>query len=373
MRQYWQTLMNATFTNNVIQSALLLAVILHAHNHTYCEQPEIFSQTMIVATKGAELKTGEGLISQLNPGEVLVATQRNAEWLWIPLRGGWINVANLKAPEELISILDQFIETKPTAERYHLRGIAQQVLKNYPAALSDFAASLKLKPENAHIYVNRGNIRRLQKEYDLALEDLNQAIHLNDKDANAHYIRGLIRLEQKQLQSAVEDLTKAIQQNPQMVAALNARGIAYRELNQWDQSLQDFNQAIKANNFVSEVFSNRAAIWEHRAQFDSAIKDYQRALELNPSSAVAHNDLAWLYATCADEKLQNSELAVSHAEKACELTRFEDWNLLDTLATSYQANQQLNKASHTLTQAIQKAPVEQKKVLKMKLDKITNN
>ncbi|WP_417383966.1 tetratricopeptide repeat protein [Gimesia sp.] len=326
-----------------------------------------------MATKGAELKTGSGVLSQLNPGEVLVATQRNQEWLWIPLQGGWINSADLKTPEELILILDRFIENEPTAERYHLRGIAQQVLKNYPAALADFAASLKLKPENAHIYVNRGNIRRLQKEYDLALEDLNQALKLNDKDAKAYYIRGLIRLEQKQYQSAVEDLTKAIQLQPQMVAAMNARGIAFREMNQLDRALQDFNQAIKTNNFVSEVFSNRAAIWEHQGQFESAIKDYQRALELNPSSAVAHNDLAWLYATCTDVKLQNPKLAVSHAVKACELTSFEDWNLLDTLATAYQANQQLDKASHTLNQAIQKAPDEQKNVLKKKLDKIVNN
>lgn len=350
----------------------MLAVILHAHTYTFSEQPEIFSQTMIVATKGAALKTGSGVLSQLNPGEVLVATQRNEEWLWIPLRGGWINAADLKSPEELISILDQFIETKPTAERYHLRGIAQQVLKNYPAALSDFAASLQLKPENAHIFVNRGNIRRLQREYDLAVEDLNHAIKLDDHDANAYHIRGLIRLEQKQLPSAVEDLTTAIQQAPQMVAALNARGIIYRELNRFDLALQDFNQAIKANNFVSEVFSNRAGIWEQQAQFDSAIKDYQRALELNPSSAVAHNDLAWLYATCPDKKLLNPELAVTHAEKACELTRFEDWNLLDTMATAYHANQQLNKASHALTQAIQKAPAEQKKELKKKLAKITD-
>ncbi|QDT89179.1 tetratricopeptide repeat protein [Gimesia algae] len=364
--------MNTTIKSSWYKLTLLLAFSLYAHNYTYPEQPEIFSQTMIVATKGAELKTGSGVLRQLNPGEVLVATQRNQEWLWIPLRGGWISAADLKAPEELISILDQFIETKPTAERYHLRGIAQQVLKNYPAALTDFAASLKLKPENAHIYVNRGNIRRLQREYDLALDDLNRAVQLNDNDANAYYIRGLIRLEQKQLQSAVDDLTKAIQQNPHMVAALNARGITYRELNQFDRALQDFNQAIKANNFVSEVFSNRAAIWELQAQFESAIKDYQRALELNPASAVAHNDLAWLYATCAEEKLQNPGLAVSHAEKACELTRFEDWNLLDTMATAYQADQQLDKASRTLTQAIQKAPDEQKKALKKKLEKITN-
>lgn len=364
--------MNTTLKFTMYKLTLLLVISPYGLKYTYSEQPEIFSQTMIVATQGAELKTGDGVLRQLNPGEVLVATQRNQDWLWIPLQGGWIKAAELKSAEELISVLDQFIETEPTAERYHLRGIAQQVLKNYPAALADFAASLELKPENVAIYVNRRNIRRLQREYDLALTDLNHVIQLSTKDANAFYIRGLIRLEQKQLDSAVDDLTKAIQQEPHMVAALNARGITYRELNQFEQALQDFNQAIKANNFVSEVFSNRAAIWEQQSEFESAIKDYQRALELNPASAVAHNDIAWLYATCSDTNFQNPTRAVKHARKACELTGFDDWNLLDTLATAYQADQHLDKASHTLSQAIEKAPAEQKKVLKKKLDKIEN-
>ena len=332
------------------------------------EQPKIHPRIKIVTTKDAEIKTGGGTLQKINPGEVVLITQTNKEWFWIPLLGGWIKQTDVRSPEELIEFLNQALPKEPSAERYHLRGIAFQVLKQYDQALSDFDAALRLKTDNPHIYVNRGNIWRLKGEYEKAQTDLNQAIHLNPSSANAFHIRGLIYFENKQPQKAIADFNKAIRLNPQMVSAYNARGIVYRELDQLDLALEDFNQAIKVNKFVSEVFSNRASLWEQKQQFESAIKDYQRALELNPSSATAHNDLAWLYATCPDMKYRDPQAAVTHAEQACKLTQSADWNMLDTLATAYQANQQTDLAVKTLAQAIQKAPSDQKNELKKKLE-----
>lgn len=333
------------------------------------EEQNIFTRIRIVTSKEAEIKTGAGTIHQVSPGEVLVVTQRNKEWLWIPILGGWIKVNDVKSPEELIQLLDNSIESEPTADRYQLRGIAHQVLKNYEEALADFNASLKLKADNSHLYVNRGNIWRLKNKHSEALKDLNSAIKLDRSNANALNIRGLIYFNNGEAQKAINDFSEAIRINPQMISALNARGIAYRELKQTELALKDFNQAIQANNFVSEVFSNRASLWEQKKMFESAIKDYKRAIELNPSSAVAHNDLAWLYVTCDDSKYRNPKAAVSHAERACELTEFEDANLLDTLATAYIENEQIDKAVEFLNKAIQKAPANQKIILKKKLAK----
>lgn len=348
---------------------LLLSTVAFCPEFTFgADAPEIQPRIKIVTAKDAEIKTSGGTLQKVNPGEVVLITQTNQEWFWIPLLGGWIKQTDVRSPEELIQFLNQALETEPTAERYHLRGIAWQALKNYDRALSDFDAALKLKTDNPHIYVNRGNIWRLKGEYAKALTDLNQAIQLNPSSANAFHIRGLIYFENEQPQKAIADFNEAIRLNPQMVSALNARGIVYRDLNQLDLSLQDFNQAIKVNKFVSEVFSNRASLWEQKQQFESAIKDYQRALELNPVSATAHNDLAWLYATCPDTKYRDPQAAVTHAEQACELTRSADWNMLDTLATAYHENQQTDLAVKTLTQAIQKAPINQKNELKKKLE-----
>lgn len=333
------------------------------------KEPKIVPRTRIVASKNAKIKTSSKTLQQVNPGEVVIITQKNQDWLWAPLLGGWIKESDVKRPEELVAILSKSIQSKPTADRYHLRGIAYYVLKKYDLALADLDASLKIKPENAHIYVNRGNIWRLKHEYDKALKDLDHAIRLEKTNANAFKIRGLIFYQTQQYQKSIDDLSEAIRIQPNMISALNARGIAYRDQNRTDLALQDFNQAIKLNNFVSEVFSNRAGIWEAQKKYQSAIQDYQRAIELNPTSAVPQNDLAWLYATCTDQNFRNSSAAVTHAEKACKLTQNSDVNMLDTLATAYYENGQFDKAVKSLNQAILKADEDQKKELQEKLKK----
>ena len=248
---------------NSTQIALFCAVFC-CSDAFGAEEPKIFSRTVIVTSQNAEIKTSGGTIHKLSPGKVLVITQTNQEWRWIPLLGGWISESDTKEPAALIEFLNQAIEKKPTAERYQLRGIAFQVLQEYEKALADFDASLKIKADNAHIYVNRGNIYRLQKKYQQALTDLNRAIELDKSSANAFHIRGLINFENKETQRAITDLSEAIRIDDLMISAFNARGIAYRRQNQIDLALKDFNKAIKANSFVSEVFGNRADVWEQK-------------------------------------------------------------------------------------------------------------
>lgn len=353
--------------SNLSYFSMLFTACFCCHTALYAEDPEIFSRTVIVTSPNAEIKTKSSTLNRVNPGEVIVITQANEEWRWVPLLGGWIKENNLKPPSELIELLNQSIKAKPTAERYQLRGIAYQVLQEYEKALADFEASLKLNQRNARLYVNRGNIYRLQQKYQQALSDLNHAIQMDRNSANAFHIRGLINFEMEKTQQAIDDYSESIRLNNKFVSAINARGIAYRKQNRLDLALKDFNQAIKDNSFISEVFSNRAAIWEEKQQFETAVKDYQRALELNPSSATAHNDLAWLYVTCSDASFRDPQAGVKHAIKACELTQFEDWNLLDTLSTAYLENKQTEKAIDSLKKCIDKAPVKEKNILQKKL------
>jgi len=62
-------------------------------------------------------------------------------------------------------------------------------------------------------------------------------------------------------------------------------------------------------------------------------------LELDPSSAVAHNNLAWLLATCPEAKLRDSLRAVEMAKKAIELAPLQGghWNTLGV--AQYRAGQ----------------------------------
>ena len=68
--------------------------------------------------------------------------------------------------------------------------------------------------------------------------------------------------------------------------------------------------------------------------FDKAVADYIEALRLKPNCPDCLNALAWLLATCPEDKCRDGKKAVEFATKGCELA---DWNgpaLLDTLAAA---------------------------------------
>jgi len=67
------------------------------------EEQKIVPRIRIVTSQAAEIKTSGGTIHKVSPGEVLVITQSNQEWLWAPLLGGWIKNSDVKEPEALVN------------------------------------------------------------------------------------------------------------------------------------------------------------------------------------------------------------------------------------------------------------------------------
>ena len=54
--------------------------------------------------------------------------------------------------------------------------------------------------------------------------------------------------------------------------------------------------------------------------------------------------MAWLLATCPEERFRDGQRAIDHATQACELTNWNDSGILDTLATAYAAAGKFDKA-----------------------------
>jgi hypothetical protein len=60
---------------------------------------------------------------------------------------------------------------------------------------------------------------------------------------------------------------------------------------------------------------------------------YERAALQNTPRSL--NALAWFLATCQDDSIRNGAEAVRHATKACELTYWQEWKYIDTLAAAW--------------------------------------
>lgn len=110
----------------------------------------------------------------------------------------------------------------------------------------------------------------------------------------------------------------------------HGRGVAYANLSQWDKALADFSKAVELNPRFVSARVNRGNIYGRLSRFTEAQADYRNVLEVAPASAVAHNNLAWLLATCPDSKFRDPGQAVKLAKKAVALTPNQGgyWNTL---------------------------------------------
>jgi tetratricopeptide (TPR) repeat protein len=83
------------------------------------------------------------------------------------------------------------------------------------------------------------------------------------------------------------------------------------------ESMQRYNQSVANGDYAT------------------ALEIVNEAIEEDPGSAGAHNNKAWLLATCPADDVRDGPLAIKHAERACELTDYENFMFLDTLAAAH--------------------------------------
>src|SRR5829696_3064008 len=87
-----------------------------------------------------------------------------------------------------------------------------------------------------------------------------------------------------------------------------------------------------------------------------ALAGYEEAARLTPHDAEAHNDRAWLLATCPDARYRDGKRAVGSATRACELTNWRKSALLDTLAAAYAEAGDFARAARWQQETLDRTP-----------------
>jgi tetratricopeptide (TPR) repeat protein len=86
---------------------------------------------------------------------------------------------------------------------------------NYDAALADYAAAKKLKPDTGATWLNEGAAYIFKKDFNSALVSLEKAIELNSEDLYAaYYNRAIARENTGDVQGAYYDFVKSKELNP---------------------------------------------------------------------------------------------------------------------------------------------------------------
>jgi len=288
------------------------------------------------------------------------------------------------SPDAITSI------SAPTQEsyRYFKKGLKLSGQKKYAEAMTEFEKSKELNPYYSRLYTSIGNVMWETDKLAEAVSNYAKAIELEPEDFMAHANLGSILLKQGNKTEAEVHLAQALRINPHLASAQHNMGVLLIVKGKYPQAIEHLNEAIKIEP-NAKIHNDLAAVLFRENKFEQAIKHFSESLQLEPDLAETHNNLAYVLinrgrfdeaveqlrevvhlkddwagpmnqlarylAFYKTAKFHNPMHAIELAQKACELTGYEQPSFLETLSVAYAAAGEFEKAISTNEKALKLA------------------
>jgi len=200
----------------------------------------------------------------------------------------------------------------------------------------------------AMLHLQLGHIAEAQAEF-------RESLRLNPESAPTHYNMGLVFSMQRKYQEAAAEFQNATRLDPNYAEAHNNLGAMLHAFGRVDEASAEYRKAIALKPENGEAHNNLGRLLMLQAQFADAVKEFEEALRLDPEAISPLTGLAWVRAVASDPAVRQPDEAMRLAEHAAALSNRRDPAVLDTLAASYAATQQFDKAENTAREAMQLA------------------
>ena len=155
------------------------------------------------------------------------------------------------------------------------------------------------------------------------------------------------------LQSAIQDYRRAIEFDPELGVAHQGRARVCHMLGRLQEALYHFDAAAQLLANDSHVITSRADLLADIGRYAEAANEYKRAIDLDDQLAHAYRSSAWLLATCPDDSIRNSNMALEQAQQAIRLSNSKTAISLDTLAAAQANAGDFPSAIASLEQAVE--------------------
>ena len=189
-----------------------------------------------------------------------------------------------------------------------------------------------------------------------AIADYTAAIAIEPKSA-ARYYRAWLYNRSGRFKDAIADLDVVIKQEPKEVAAYLERAEAHARGGNTKQAIADYDKAIELAPNSTQGDLARARAYTAKGDYAQAAARFDQARRRGPRDDDALNGFAWFSATCPDSAFRNGPEAVKAATKACEIKKWKDGDVIDTLAAAYAEAGDFSQALKYEAQAIASRPL----------------
>lgn len=275
-------------------------------------------------------------------------------------------LARMNRHEEAIEHFRKSIRITP--DDYMLYGnlaLSLNQLGKYDEAVKQFEHLLRLRPDDPDAHANIAIALALQNKLDQAVYHYNQALRLRPDDPGVHINLGKAFAQQNSLDNALHHWNTALKLTaPQSPVQLQLRNLMAEQLakhGRIPQAVEQFKELLRITPGNHQLHYNLGLLYHRQNRFEKAISHWTEVLKLKPDHLQTINSFAWILATNSQTKYRDPQRAVRLAQKACNLTNFNDPTQLDTLAAAYAADGQFDKAVETAQKALDLAIAQNRK------------
>jgi tetratricopeptide (TPR) repeat protein len=282
---------------------------------------------------------------------------------------------------------EQIIALQPAApDGYLFRSGVEIGRKQFAEADKDIKLAMERQPNNFDAYMQLGNLRMAQNQPGEAQKAYREALDLNPNSTDAlfevlamdvvqkqvdravataktqlakypdnvgfHIVLGQLLLDQKHdLPGAEAEFKRASDLDPKNGDATVRLGTIQSARGATDQALQTYLDAQKANPGDVALYLLAGQIYRGKQDWEHARQQYQKALDLQPDSAVANNEMAYIML----EQGGNIDVAFAMAQTARRQLP-DSPGTADTLGWAFYHKKVYASAITLFTEAVKKDP-----------------
>ena len=186
--------------------------------------------------------------------------------------------------EQALADLTQCITLKPNeAVAYALRGLSYRKLGKPDLAKADFEKAVNAEANDYAALAIRGRARALVEDYPKAIEDMSAAIKIRSDKPSYYFLRASYYLRTKQVDLGIADADKSITGEPTNFAYLRLRSQLREAKGDMQGALADMNLAIDLKADSAKLYIDRGALYERMGDTRLAVQDYKTAARLAPN------------------------------------------------------------------------------------------
>jgi tetratricopeptide (TPR) repeat protein len=229
---------------------------------------------------------------------------------------------------------------KDLAYAYYIRAMALTKLENWQGCLSDVDHCIRLDPlddvttSEDKLFLRGVALSHLERHKE-AIQCFAAARNANPSSYNATLGLWSAYLAERKFYLAYRMAGDLVRLEPKTVAAWDALAYSSIALGRLDEASEAASKMIALAPTDPGAFYRAATVCRFQKQHAEAIKHYDRALELDPQHHWSLIGKAETLATCSDPKVRDGKKALGLAEKACEVTKWQNPFAIITLACAY--------------------------------------